>query len=505
MSRRACFAGVMLAVAMLCSSSSPLLAADEDRLEWQFFEADDPNNKSQKTAHLIFGVPETDAVRVTGSCDGAAGADANLSKLTFSADIGQLEAGREVDLRFSGGGVEHTTKGHVHRTEGGEGLTGVALSVEHSDPLWTLLTDKKQVDYLVPGYGAGKLNLERGQANIQKFISACKARATASASTASNAATDADKSNAEKDAFNSAKELGTADAWTAYLANYPSGFRADLARAYLKKLGDGTTPGNAAVPTDAASTLPPGVGQAIAAKLPVAVSGNTHEISCKEKPRSKNNNTPAKVTFVNTSGMYRSLLWLDFKGQPTSMTGLNPGEQVTVETFVTHPWMVATGPGDCLQLFMPSPGVSTVVLGHHKVDDGDEEEATQKTPAKTPAVKKKTPLDYARENCKETGGYWTGSTCKASKNAKIGKCKPGYVWSSEAGACQWDGGPPKNQPAPPQQNSGQQIQQLIQNIQDAKKQAKCKAPRVWDQGTRSCDCPGDSVFKNGKCVKDNGP
>jgi hypothetical protein len=471
------------------------MAADEDRLEWQFFEADDPIVTSQKTAHLIFGIPETDAIQVTGSCDGAPGAPANLSKLTFGADVGELEVQKEVDLRFSGGGVEYTAKGRVRRAEGEQGLTGVALSIEHSDPLWTLLTDKKQVDYLVPGYAAGKLNLERGQANIQKFIAACKARASASpvaAAGSSGAAT----SDAEKDAFNSAKELGTADAWDAYLANYPSGFRADLARAYLKKLSDGAAPEKTAPPAEASSTLPPGVGPTVEAKLPASTSGGTHEISCKEKPRSKNNNKPAKVTFVNTSGMYRSLLWLDFKGLPISMTGLNSGEQVTVETFVSHPWMVATGPGDCLQLFMPGAGVSTVVLGYQKADDGPAKQA----PTKTPAVKKKTPLDYARENCKETGGYWTGSTCKASKNAKIGKCKPGYAWSSEAGACQWDGGPPKKQP--PRQSTGEQ---LLQGLQNLKKQYDCDAPRTWDAASKTCDCPGDSVFKKGKCVKDNGP
>ena len=53
----------------------------------------------------------------------------------------------------------------------------------------------------------------------------------------------------EKEAFESAKELGTADAWNAFIANYPSGFHADLARAYLKKLGD-QPPAAALPPTD---------------------------------------------------------------------------------------------------------------------------------------------------------------------------------------------------------------------------------------------------------------
>ncbi len=40
-----------------------------------------------------------------------------------------------------------------------------------------------------------------------------------------------------KEAFAAAKELGTVDAWNVFLESYPDGFHADLARAYLKKLG----------------------------------------------------------------------------------------------------------------------------------------------------------------------------------------------------------------------------------------------------------------------------
>jgi hypothetical protein len=42
-----------------------------------------------------------------------------------------------------------------------------------------------------------------------------------------------------KEAFEAAKELGTTEAWDAFLKSYPTGFYADLARAYLKKLAGG--------------------------------------------------------------------------------------------------------------------------------------------------------------------------------------------------------------------------------------------------------------------------
>src|SRR5205085_8706372 len=44
-----------------------------------------------------------------------------------------------------------------------------------------------------------------------------------------------------KDAFEAARGLGTVEAWEAFLAHYPTGFYADLARAYLKKLKEGAT------------------------------------------------------------------------------------------------------------------------------------------------------------------------------------------------------------------------------------------------------------------------
>jgi hypothetical protein len=51
----------------------------------------------------------------------------------------------------------------------------------------------------------------------------------------------------EKEAFEAAKELGTVEAWDAFLSNYPTGFHADLARAYVKKLGE-AKPGLHAAP-----------------------------------------------------------------------------------------------------------------------------------------------------------------------------------------------------------------------------------------------------------------
>lgn len=67
----------------------------------------------------------------------------------------------------------------------------------------------------------------------------------------------------QKQAFESAKELGTVEAWDAFLSNYPDGFYSDLARAYVKRLaseGSNQTQPNQpaqASPPQTAPTAPP--------------------------------------------------------------------------------------------------------------------------------------------------------------------------------------------------------------------------------------------------------
>lgn len=75
-------------------------------------------------------------------------------------------------------------------------------------------------------------------------------------------ATMAQGNSNERAAFESAKELGTPEAFNAFLSNYSTGFYADLARAYLNKLSGaaaaGTPPATAPNPP-APSAMFPGV------------------------------------------------------------------------------------------------------------------------------------------------------------------------------------------------------------------------------------------------------
>ena len=150
----------------------------ENGMEWQFSEANDPSNQAHPSARLIYGVPETDNVQVSGICDGGAGSAAKSSSVTFGADIGDLQNGKDTELRVSGGGFDYALKGQIFRATGEEGLSGVRVDVENDNPLWQAFAEKDSVDYLVPGYKASSLDLTKGRDKIQQFVRACETFAT---------------------------------------------------------------------------------------------------------------------------------------------------------------------------------------------------------------------------------------------------------------------------------------------------------------------------------------
>ena len=347
---------IPLAVGLLLGilAGSPFVAqalAQDGDMIWQFYEANDPDNKGAMTARLVYGVPETDNVQVIGVCDARPSTSAKFSSVTFGADIGDLANAQDADLRFSGGGYEQTLQGTIQRSEG-EGPNGVHLDIENGDTLWTAFAEKDTLDYSVPGYRAASLKLGTGRDKIESFVEACRTYQRAILGSDETDAAEPESASPEKEAFDSAKELGTVAAFEAFLANFPTGFYADLARAYIDKL-------NAA---DSAAASAP---EPEPAPVPTVVASDPGpDPSCDDLStlRSQSADTPAKITFVNRSGMYRSILWLDFNGQPKDYGGMNDGEDLTLDTFLTHPWMIADGPGNCIEIVMPHAGARVVTL-----------------------------------------------------------------------------------------------------------------------------------------------
>ena len=88
------------------------------------------------------------------------------------------------------------------------------------------------------------------------------------------------------------------------------------------------------------------------------------ELSCREQSTiaSSNSNTPAKITFINNSGMQRAVQWIDFNGRIKNYADLSAGQQITLDTFLTHPWLITDGPGNCVKIVLAEPGASVAYL-----------------------------------------------------------------------------------------------------------------------------------------------
>jgi len=78
--------------------------------------------------------------------------------------------------------------------------------------------------------------------------------------------------------------------------------------------------------------------------------------------RSRRSDVPISVTFRNRSEGMRGVMWIDFNGRPVEYATLAPGETFTINTYMTHPWMFTDGPGNCIEMFMPKPGVTSFAI-----------------------------------------------------------------------------------------------------------------------------------------------
>ncbi len=109
-------------------------------------------------------------------------------------------------------------------------------------------------------------------------------------------------------------------------------------------------------------SLPIAALAAFAVIAPLPAAAGDVPCSAMQSLRSQNSNHPTKMTFVNKTSEGRAILWINFKGQTQQYAWLNPGERFSVNTFLTHPWMVTNGPGDCIDIYMPRRAPRTVRL-----------------------------------------------------------------------------------------------------------------------------------------------
>jgi hypothetical protein len=100
--------------------------------------------------------------------------------------------------------------------------------------------------------------------------------------------------------------------------------------------------------------------------------------------RSLNGSAPAILTFVNRSQITIRLEWADYNGNLQEYATVEPGRSHRQETFLTHPWVATSMPGDCLGVFLPRPGDTRVVMQFAAPDDGEESDGGPGAPAGEP-------------------------------------------------------------------------------------------------------------------------
>lgn len=79
----------------------------------------------------------------------------------------------------------------------------------------------------------------------------------------------------------------------------------------------------------------------------------------------------ASVTFTNDTDMMRSVMWIDFKGQPQPYFNLDPGQSQTQPTSAGAVWMMTDGPGNCAELYVAPAGNSAFHMTAEVNDGGD--------------------------------------------------------------------------------------------------------------------------------------
>lgn len=96
-------------------------------------------------------------------------------------------------------------------------------------------------------------------------------------------------------------------------------------------------------------------------ELPLPAS-DAHGCEMLGQVLSLNGNQPQQITLANMTDGYRGVLWIDYNGDFVDIGGLNAGESITIDSYVTHPFMITDGPGNCLEVMVTTAGQSTFAI-----------------------------------------------------------------------------------------------------------------------------------------------
>jgi hypothetical protein len=90
-------------------------------------------------------------------------------------------------------------------------------------------------------------------------------------------------------------------------------------------------------------------------QLRISLAGET-ELPCDREGtlRSLDGYNSTSISFTNATAETILIYWLDYGGDRKLYSTLAPNQSVKLQTFMTHPWIVANKSGVCEQIVMPT-------------------------------------------------------------------------------------------------------------------------------------------------------
>ncbi|MFO0994863.1 MAG: hypothetical protein U1E67_23365 [Hyphomicrobiales bacterium] len=162
--------------------------------------------------------------------------------------------------------------------------------------------------------------------------------------------------------------------------------------------------------------------------------------------RSQKSNKPTTIEFINKSKRTVKVYWIDYKGKRVLYHTLRPGQRAGQDTYRTHPWIIATEAGRCLESAVAGKGKTRLVYagggsfaGNSSDDDQSAEDesddensggTTKKPPTQTAAVG----LCGNYKQVSSSAGQCPDCTLMIADNPEIQKyfVESSTGWSAEA-------------------------------------------------------------------------
>ena len=95
-----------------------------------------------------------------------------------------------------------------------------------------------------------------------------------------------------------------------------------------------------------------------------AVSTPATPMSCDQEKnlRSQATTDLTQISFINRSPETLRIYWLNFDGARVLYASLTPGQTVNLQTYMTHPWLVANDADTCKAIYLPTTSPREVDL-----------------------------------------------------------------------------------------------------------------------------------------------